>query len=144
MQRRRNYWGEAGIKIGTSVHRPIDPSAEREVVLRWPDEPTVRCSDCLAFPLCTSKQKWLAKNSENIAKIYIIENKTLTKISAAGQRKNAGGKYEGIFHYVIENKWWKNVRNWPFHYVDENKGSYSRLSIMLMIIKLVIRNERNA
>ncbi len=49
-------------------------------------------------------------------------------------RKNAGGKNEGIFHYVIENKWWKNVRNRPFHYVDENKGSYSRLSIMLMKI----------
>jgi len=47
-------------------------------------------------------------------------------------RKNAGGKNEGIFHYVIENKWWKNVRDRPFHYVDENKRCYKRLSIMLM------------
>jgi hypothetical protein len=52
-----------------------------------------------------------------------------------GQRKNAGGKNEGIFHYVIENKWRKNVRNRPFHYVDEKKGTYSGLSIMSMKIK---------
>ncbi len=50
----------------------------------------------------------------------------------AGQRKNAGGKNEGIFHYVVENTCIKNVRNEPFHYVDEKKGGYSRLSIMLM------------
>jgi hypothetical protein len=59
----------------------------------------------------------------------------------AGERKNAGGKNEGIFHYVIENKWWKNVRNRPFHYVDEKKGSYSRLSIMLMKIEIVIQKQ---
>jgi hypothetical protein len=53
----------------------------------------------------------------------------------AGQRKNAGGKNEGIFHYVIENKCRKNVRNRPFHYVDENKYSYGRLSIMFIKIK---------
>ena len=134
-------WGEAGTKIGSSVHRPIDPSAERGVVLRWPDEPMARWPDRLAFPLCTSKQKGLAINSENLAKIYVIETKTVSSFLAAGQRKNAGGKNEGICHYVIENKWWKNVRNRPFHYVDENKDSYRRLSIMLMKIKVVIKKQ---
>jgi hypothetical protein len=52
-----------------------------------------------------------------------------------------GGKNEGIFHYVIENKWWKNVRNRPFHYVDENKCSYKQLSIMLMKRKAVIQKQ---
>ena len=33
--------------------------------------------------------------------------------------KNAGEKNEGNLHYVIENKWIKNVRNRPFHYVIE-------------------------
>jgi hypothetical protein len=56
----------------------------------------------------------------------------------ARQGKNPGGKNEGIFHYVIENKCRKNARNRPFHYVDENKDSYSRLSIMLMKRKEVI------
>jgi hypothetical protein len=69
-------------------------------------------------------------NNENLPKMYINENKTLSKILVAGRRKNAGGKNEGIFHYVIENKWWKNVRKQPFHYVDENTGSYSSLSII--------------
>ena len=67
-----------------------------------------------------------------------LKHKTVSLLLVAGERKNAGGKNEGIFHYVIENKWWKNVRNRPFHYVDEKKGSYSRLSIMLMKRKEVI------
>jgi len=46
--------------------------------------------------------------------------------------KNRAGKNEGIFHYVIENKWWKNARNRPFPYVDGKKGSYRQLSIILM------------
>jgi len=144
MHRFRDNWGEAGTKIGSSVHRPIDPSVERGVVPRWRDEPMVRCLDRFGSPLCTSKQKGLTINGQNLAVIYVIGTNTVSLLLVAGERKNAGGKNEGIFHYVIENKWWKNVRNWPFHYVDENKGSYSRLSIMLMIIKLVIRNERNA
>ena len=93
------------------------------------------------FPLCISKQKGLAINSENRAKIYLIEIKTVSSILLTGQRKNAGGKNEGIFHYVIENKWWKNVRNVSFHYVDENKYSYRCLSIILMKIKVVVRRQ---
>jgi hypothetical protein len=49
-----------------------------------------------------------------------------------GWQRNAGGKNEGIFHYAIENKCRKNARNRPFHYVDEKKGSYRQLSIILM------------
>ena len=59
----------------------------------------------------------------------------------AGQRKNAGGKNEGIFHYVVENTCIKNVRNESFHYVDEKKGGYSRLSIMLMKRNRLIEEE---
>ena len=32
-----------------------------------------------------------------------------------------GGKNEGNLHYIVENKWYKNVRNQPLHYVDEKK-----------------------
>jgi hypothetical protein len=116
-------WGEAGTKIGSSVHRPIDPSAEREVVLRWPDEPMVRCSHCLAFPLCTSKQKGLVINSENLAKIYIIENKTLSQILVAGRRKNAGGKMKVSSIILLKT--------------NGGKMSESSLSIMLMKRKVV-------
>jgi hypothetical protein len=35
--------------------------------------------------------------------------------------KNAGGKNEGKFHYVVENTCRKNVTLWAFHHVDENK-----------------------
>jgi len=91
-----------------------------------------QCPGRHGFPLCISKQKRLAKNGGKLSKGYVIENKLVSRFLTAGQRKNAGGKNEGIFHYVIENKWWKNVRNWPFHYVDENKCSYRQLSIMLM------------
>jgi hypothetical protein len=35
--------------------------------------------------------------------------------------KNAGGKYEGKSHYVIENKWRKNALFPLCHFVTENK-----------------------
>jgi len=85
----------------------------------------------------------LTINGQNLTVIDIIETKTVSLWPVARERKNAGGKYEGIFHYVIENKWWKNVRKWPFHYVIEKKHGYSRLSIMSMKIKIVIRNDGN-
>jgi hypothetical protein len=71
------------------------------------------------LPLCASKQKGLAINSGNLTKIYVIETKMVSSFLVARQRKNAGGKNEGIFHYVVENKCIKNVRNGPFHYVIE-------------------------
>jgi len=80
-------------------------------------------------------------NGQNLAAIDIIETKTVSVRLVEGGGKNAAGKYEGIFHYVIENKWWKNVRNRPFHYVYEKKGSWSRLSIIFMKRNIVIRNE---
>jgi len=96
-----------------------------------------RRSERLAFPLCTSKQKWLAIISENLAKTYLIQMNTVSSCQVAGSRKNAGGINEGIFHYVIENKWCKNARKRPFHYVDEKKGGCRQLSIMLMKINRV-------
>jgi hypothetical protein len=40
--------------------------------------------------------------------------------------KNAGGKSEGKFHYVIENTCRKNVRNAPLHYIYENRADKGR------------------
>jgi hypothetical protein len=100
-----------------------------------------RCPDRLRFPLCTSKQKRLATNSEKPLRTHVIENNTVNQFLLSKAKKNAGGKNEGIFHYVVENKWRKNVRNMPFHYVDEKKDSYSCLSIMLMKRKEVIQKQ---
>ena len=110
-------------------------------MLRWPDEPMVRPTDRLGFPLCVSKQKGLAIKSEISKKSYVIDVKAVSSFLAGRSRKNAGGKNEGIFHYVVENKRIKNVRNRPFHYVDEKKSSYRQLSIMLMKRNGVTRNE---
>jgi hypothetical protein len=71
-------------KWGSSVHEPIDPSAERGVVLRWSDEPMARWPDCPGFPLCISKQKGLAINSENLAKLYVIETNRVSSLLVAG------------------------------------------------------------
>ena len=35
----------------------------------------------------------------------------------------------------------KNVRNRPFHYVDENKYSYKRLSIILMKKRMLFKKQ---
>jgi len=85
-------WGEAGTRIGSSVHRVIDPSPQHGVTLRWPDDPMIRCFNHLAFPLCDSKQKMLARNSKNPAKCHVIEKKTVTSFVMARVAKNAGGK----------------------------------------------------
>ena len=85
-------WGEAGTKIGSSAHRPIDPSAQHGVVLRWRDEPMARCPDRLAFPLCTSKQKGLAMKNGNLARCYIVENKIVISLLIAGSEKTRGEK----------------------------------------------------
>jgi len=125
-------------------NRLIGPLARQSVGraeegLKWPDDSMIRWPDYFLFPLCTSKQKGLAINRENPPKSYIIEIKAVSSFLGGRSRKNAGGKNEGIFHYVIENKWRKNVRNRPFHYVDEKKGGCSGLSIMSMKIKDVRR-----
>jgi hypothetical protein len=70
-------------------------------------------------PLCARKIKGLTENSQKLARIYVIEITRVIYAGAAKWRKNAGGKNEGNLHYVIENKWSKNVRNWPLHYVIE-------------------------
>ena len=41
--------GEGGPKIGSSAHRPIDPSEEHGVGFRWPDDPMVRWPDRAAL-----------------------------------------------------------------------------------------------
>jgi hypothetical protein len=43
--------------------------------------------------------------------------------------KNAGGKNEGKFHYVIENKCRKIVGLLAFHDVDENKRFIATLPL---------------
>jgi hypothetical protein len=81
----------------------------------------------------------LTIKSKNLAKSYAIETNAVIGFLVMGQRKMRGGENEGIFHYVIENKWWKNVRNRPLHYINEKTGGYTRLSIILMKIKVVVR-----
>jgi len=83
-------------------------------------------------PLCASKKKGLAINSEDPPNAYIIEIKAVSSFLAGRSRKNAGGKYEGNLHYVVENKRRKNARKGALHYVDENKHGYAHLSIILM------------
>ena len=68
-------WGEVWTSIGSSGHRPVAPSPQHGVTPRRLTDPMIRCSNHLAFPLCASKQKRLAINSENLAKIHAIENK---------------------------------------------------------------------
>ena len=51
--------------------------------------------------------------------MQVIEINQVNRIAGCGDQENAGGKNEGNFHYVVENKWIKNVRNQPFHYVIE-------------------------
>ena len=121
---------------GTLAEGRASPAPTRKT--KWSsDGTTAQRPDRLAFPLCASKKRELAINSEDLANMYIIESNAFSKFLVAGQSKKRGGKNEGIFHYVIEKKWWKNVRNRPFHYVHENKGGYGRLSIMLMKRKAV-------
>jgi hypothetical protein len=55
------------------------------------------------------------------AKIQLIEIKRVNSISLLLVFKNAGGKNEGNLHYVVENKWRKNVRFPPFQDVIETK-----------------------
>jgi hypothetical protein len=81
-------------------------------------------------------------NGRNPGKIYTIENKIVRLFLETGQRKKAGGKNEGIFHYVIENKWCKLVRKRSFHYVYENKYSYSHASIILIKVNRVKGSRR--
>ena len=54
-------------------------------------------------------------------KFQVVEYKDLNLDTAEESRENAGGKYEGSFRDVVENKWWKNVRIRALHDVDENK-----------------------
>jgi hypothetical protein len=48
-----------------------------------------------------------------------LKLKALTAFPWGEAQKTRGGKNEGIFHYVVENTWIKNVRFGAFHYVIE-------------------------
>jgi hypothetical protein len=62
----------------------------------------------------------------NLGIHQIIENKPLNSHQGNWAPRNAGGKYEGKSHYVIENTWRKNVRNKPRHYMYENNAHKGR------------------
>jgi hypothetical protein len=51
----------------------------------------------------------------------IVEIKQVKCIALTSASENAGGKNEGMFHYVVENTCRKNVSLWALHDVDENK-----------------------
>ena len=55
------------------------------------------------------------------SKRQVVETKLVNPFMLGRAEKTRGGKYEGIFSDVVENKWWKNVGFRPFHDVDENK-----------------------
>jgi hypothetical protein len=61
--------------------------------------------------------------------MYVIEIKRVILDWTAGEAKTRGGGNEGNLHYVIENKWRKNVRKRAFHYVDENKKHRGRFPL---------------
>src|SRR5208282_994342 len=50
-----------GRRIGSSIHRLIDPSAERAAGFRWTDEPMARCKKH-RLPL-VERSKWTRKCS---------------------------------------------------------------------------------
>ena len=96
--------------------------------LRIPGPPTrAPCSEFRlvsrspSTPLYAINQKELAIYSENLGKLYAIENKPVITFLRSSSKKTRGGKYEGKSHYVVENKYRKNVRNRPRHYMYENK-----------------------
>jgi hypothetical protein len=69
-----------------------------------------------------------AKNSE----IHqVIENKPINSHRGNWALENAGGKYKGKSHYVIENTCRKNARNRPRHYMHENKAPRGRSPLYL-------------
>ena len=82
-------------------------------------------------PLCVSKQKELAISGEYLEKLYLIEKNKVISFESNGLRKNAGGKYEGKSHYVIEKKYRRNVRNRPRHYMHENNAHRGRTPLYL-------------
>jgi hypothetical protein len=79
----------------------------------------VRCPDRLASPLCTSKQRWLPINNENLANPYIIENNKVIKIMATGQRKNAGEKMKVSSIMLLKT----------------NGGEMSEIGLSIMLMK---------
>jgi hypothetical protein len=75
--------------IRASVH-----GLNTEPAVGWFDQPMgqmPRWHDQHAFPLCISKQKGLAINSENSTKAYLNEMKQVIALLAGMSRKNAGG-----------------------------------------------------
>jgi hypothetical protein len=60
--------------------------------------------------------------------MYLIIDE-LNYSTLKGPEKNAGGKYEGKCHYVIENTSSKNVRNRSCHYIYENNAPRGRLPL---------------
>jgi len=59
------------------------------------------------------------ESTVNYVKSQVIENKMLNDRTHQEGAEIAGGKYEGMFHDVVENKWWTNVRFRSLHDVIE-------------------------
>jgi hypothetical protein len=51
----------------------------------------------------------------------VVESKQVKCIALTTTPEHAGGGNERKFHYVVENKYRKNVSLWALHDVDENK-----------------------
>jgi hypothetical protein len=60
-------------------------------------------------------------NCENLAKIYVAENKIVNQISVASVIGKTPPKMGGRSRNVVENKCRKNVHFSPLHDVDEKE-----------------------
>ena len=77
MQRLCTNRGQAETKIGSAVHRPIEPSAGDESFFRWPDEPTSDDPNLPPFHYVPEKKR-VNDNEQESCKVYIIENNAVS------------------------------------------------------------------
>jgi hypothetical protein len=89
------------------------------VALGWCDDPKARRPDCLAFPLCASKQKELAINNQDDPKFYIFETNAVSSFLMAGPRKNGGEKMKVSSIMLLKT----------------NGGKMSEIGLSIMLMK---------
>jgi hypothetical protein len=58
--------------------------------------------------------------------MQVFHSKSFNRFASRRSKKTRGAENGGDYHYVIENKWIKNVRNRPYHYIDENTAPIGR------------------
>jgi len=69
------------------------------------------------------KTKYVRRYSRNGTEMKAIESKAFTSNEGESRGEPGDPPYAGKSHYVVENKWCKNVRFGLCHYVDENTST---------------------